>query len=408
MRDEARRAAEDAARHSYGRLVAWLAAQFRDIALAEEAVSEALARALETWPERGVPDNPAGWLATVAKRSILQGAQREARFEAAVPLLEMLGEERAEKEDAMFPDRRIDLMFACAHPSIEDGMHAPLILQSVLGFDAAAIGSAFLVRPAAMGQRLVRTKKKIAASGVPFQIPEAELLPERLPAVLEAVYAAFGLAWSDPADRHRRDLSEDAIWLARLLEAALPDEGEAKGLLALMMFSHARRAARRGPDGAYVPLDEQDVSAWDHALISEALEIFRRSSASSAPGRFRIEAAIQSVHCARAAFGSTHWPMLAKLYDDLWRVHPTIGVLVGRAAAASRLEGARAGLALLEEAPPEKTRAFQPFWATRADLLEQAGDGQAARIAYQRAAGLIEDAAVRDYLLKKAAGLSRP
>lgn len=406
MTDAARRAAEDAARRSYGRLVAWLAAQFRDIELAEDAVSDALAVALETWPIKGVPGNPEGWLATVAKRRILDNWRRGDRFEAAMPLLQMLTEERAEQTTGAFHDARLDLMFACAHPAIDCAMHAPLILQTVLGFDAAMIGSAFLVAPATMSQRLVRVKRKIAAAGIPFAVPEPTDLQSRLRSVLDAIYAAFGLAWSDPGSRSARDMSEDAIWLARLVCEAVPEEGEPLGLHSLMLFSHARRAARRNKVGAFVPLEEQDTGLWDGEMAAAAARGLARAVSLGGVGRYRIEAAIQSVHASRAVSSSVNWRSLARLYNDLWQVHPTIGVFVGRAAAQGRAMGAEAGLAQLDELPADRVVAYQPYWATRADLLARTGELELARAAYRTALGLTEDMAVRAFLTARARALT--
>ncbi|RUX88430.1 RNA polymerase subunit sigma-70, partial [Mesorhizobium sp. M2A.F.Ca.ET.040.01.1.1] len=244
----ARAAAEAAARSSYGKLVAWLAARTRDVAGAEDALADAFAAALERWPRTGVPAQPEAWLLAVARRRDVDAVRRRLTGEAA----RMSGEE--------LPDDRLRLMFACAHPAIEASVRAPLILQTILGFDAATIASAFLVSPATMGQRLVRAKARIRETGIPFRVPEKAELGERLGAVLEAIYATFAEGWSDPTgtDSRRRNLAGEGIWLGRLVASLMPDEPEALGLLALMLFAEARRSARRGPDGDFVPLAEQD------------------------------------------------------------------------------------------------------------------------------------------------------
>ena len=247
---QARSTADAVARRSYGKLVAFLVSRTRDVAAAEDALSEAFASALTDWPLHGCPSNPEGWLLTVARRKTIDAARRRRRHEdlaGELPIIEAPEEE--------IPDKRLALMFTCAHPAIESGIHAPLILQAVLGLDAKVIASAFLTSPAAMGKRLVRAKEKIRQAGIPFAIPEREELPGRLNAVLDAIYAAFAEGWSDPGgtDAARRDLTDESMFLARLVTELLPDEPEALGLLALMLHAEARRRARRQADGEYVP-----------------------------------------------------------------------------------------------------------------------------------------------------------
>lgn len=394
----ARETAEAVARRSYGRLVAWLSAQFGDIALAEDAVGDALAAALKAWPKSGVPANPEGWLATAAKRGILKQRERESRFRAALPFLQQMSEERAAPEDDDFPDARLKLMFTCAHPAIDHALHTPLILQSVLGFTADEIGSAFLVSPSAMGQRLARVKRKIAAAGIDFRVPEAEELPQRLGAVLDAIYAAFGLSWINPACSEMRDLSEEAMWLGNLVAVCLPGRAEVLGLNALMLFSHSRRNARRNSDNEYVPLSEQDVSLWDGEMMKSAQILLVNAARIKIVGRYQIEAAIQAVHSARAYSGETNWRELQRLYDLLWHLHPTLSVFVGRAAAHGEAQGAEHALALLGELPAETANSYQPYWALKGELLMRAGQCGPAEIAFNRAVGLADDDAVRRFL----------
>ncbi|MEI9890016.1 MAG: DUF6596 domain-containing protein [Caulobacteraceae bacterium] len=267
---EAGRAAEDAARRSYGKLIACLAAQTRDLAEAEDALAEAFALALGTWPLSGVPASPEAWLLTAARRRALDAARRGRTRKEAVPRLNtMIAELQAEQAAAQalgrpIPDDRLRLIFACAHPAIDEAARAPLMLQTVLGLDAEAIASAFLTAPAAMGQRLVRAKRKIRDAGVPFSEPDIEALPQRLEAALQAVYAVFTQGWSDPAgaDPKSRGLVEEALFLGRLIAELLPREPEPKGLLALMLYAHARRGARRDEGGRFVALDAQDTALW--------------------------------------------------------------------------------------------------------------------------------------------------
>src|SRR5882672_5134421 len=279
-RDDARKTADAVARRSYGKLVAFLAARTRDVVAAEDALSEAFAWALAEWPVKGCPANPEAWLLTVARRKVIDMYRGRRRHELAGEQLRILAEGLdAAATDAEIPDQRLALMFACGHPAIDAAVRAPLILQVVLGLDAKKIASAFLMSPAAMGKRLARAKDKIRQAGIPFSIPEREELPGRLDTVLDAIYAAFAEGWTDPGgtDVARRDLTEEAMFLARLVAELLPEEPEALGLLALMLHAEARRRARRNEDGEYVPLAEQDPALWDRQMIDEAETILRRA-----------------------------------------------------------------------------------------------------------------------------------
>jgi RNA polymerase sigma-70 factor (ECF subfamily) len=232
---------------------------------------------------------------------------------------------------AEFPDERLKLLFVCAHPAIDPAMHTPLMLQTVLGLDAVRIAHAFLISPTTMGQRLVRAKTKIRDGGIQFEIPQERELPQRLDAVLEAIYAAFGMGWDDMAavDQRGRDLSEEAIWLGRVLLELMPKEAEVRGLLALMLHCEARRQARRGPDGRYVPLLEQDSQKWSLPLIEEAERHLAEASSRGHTGRFQLEAAIQSVHAERARSGRTEWAAIELFYEQLVRISPTLGTRTG-------------------------------------------------------------------------------
>ncbi len=393
----ARRVAEAVARRSYGRLVAYIAARTRDVALAEDALADAFRIALERWPVAGVPRNPEGWLVTVARRQVLGRVRHQGVADRATPALTLLAEERMETPEAALPDERLKLMFACTHPAIDAAVHAPLMLQTVLGFDAAAIGAACLVPGPTMGQRLVRAKAKIRAARIPFAVPDAAVLPDRLPPVLDAVYATFGLAWDDPAGR--RDLAEEALWLAELLTRLLPGAPEALGLRALLLFSHARRGARRGADGAFVPLDEQDTALWDGAMAARANDLLAVAAARGAPGRYQIEAAIQAIHADRARTGLTHWAALLPLYRALRHLVPTLGNHVGEAAVLGRVVGPDAGLAHLDRMA-DAGRQFQPWWAVRANLLHR--QGADAGPAYAEAIRLTPDPALRAWLAARA------
>jgi RNA polymerase sigma-70 factor (ECF subfamily) len=297
------------------------------------------------------------------------------------------------------PDNRLALMFACAHPAIDPAIRAPLILQTILGFDAVAIASAFLVSPATMGQRLVRAKHKIGHAGIPLRVPERGDMPERLDAVLTAIYAAFAGGWQDAA---RRNLAEEALWLGRLVTVLLPEEPEALGLLALMLHAEARRAARRDAAGAYVPLDQQDTALWDAHMIEEAETLLLRASAAGVIGRYQLEAAVQSAHAARRLTGQSDWAAIERLYDALSAITDSPVVAINRAVAIAETRGAEEGLARLEELAMDRRLAnYQPYWAARAELLARTGQADAANQAYQRAIGLETDPSVREYLQRR-------
>jgi RNA polymerase sigma-70 factor (ECF subfamily) len=402
--ESTQRTIERVARESYGRLVAYLSSHTRDLGSAEDALSNALVAALETWPRDGVPQNPEAWLLTTARRSFIDLVRHRQVAEAGESTLALL---REESKDIIlspeFPDERLKLLFVCAHPAIDPAMHTPLMLQTVLGLDAARIAHAFLISPTTMGQRLVRAKTKIRDGGIRFEIPRERELPQRLDAVLEAIYAAFGIGWDDMAgvDQRGRDLAEEAIWLARVLLQLMSGEAEVHGLLALMLHCEARRAARRGPDGRYVPLSEQDCQKWSRPLIAEAERHLADAASRGRNGRFQLEAAIQSVHAGRARSGGVHWNAIMMFYEQLIRITPTLGTRTGYAAAVAEARGAEAGLAALGGIDPDDISAYQPYWAVRAHLLQRLGKTPEALDAFDRAIGLTEDPAVRNFLLER-------
>jgi predicted RNA polymerase sigma factor len=400
----ARAEAEGVARRSYGKLVAFLAARSGDVAAAEDALSEAFAAALADWSAKGCPQNPEAWLLTVARRKLIDAGRRRRTGDLAGGQLRIAAEELEAAEDEDIPDRRLALMFACADPRIEPGVRAPLMLQAVLGLDAAAIASVFLVSPAAMGKRLVRAKAAIKEAGIPFATPGRDELHGRLEAVLDAIYAAFAEGWTQPlgTDALRGDLAGEAIFLARLVVALLPDEPEALGLLALMLHIEARRAARRSADGDYVPLVEQDATRWDARMIDEAEAALRRASTLRAIGRYQLEAALQSAHVHRCRTGRDNWRDVLQLYDAILVLTGSPVAAVNRALAIAELQGADAGLEAMPDASPEnRLNEYQPYWAARAELLARNGAAAEARHAYDIATGLSSDPAIRRFLLKR-------
>jgi predicted RNA polymerase sigma factor len=405
--DEARSTAEGVARRSYGKLVAFVAARSRDLAAAEDALSEAFASALRSWPQNGCPANPEAWLLTVARRKLIDMTRREHGSDLVDEDVERVAQGTAVVDEEI-PDRRLALMFACAHPAIEAGIRAPLILQTILGLDAATIASAFLMSPAAMGKRLGRAKSKIREAAIPFCIPEREELPDRLDAVLAAIYTAFSEGWSDAAgtESSRRDLTSEAFFLVRLVTEMLPDEPEAIGLLALMLHAEARRGARRSEDGEYVPLAKQEPVRWDAQMIDEAEALLVRASGFGVTGRYQLEAAVQSAHVYRCRTGHANWEAVLQIYDALFTITGSPVVAINRALALAELCDAHAGLkAMPDHGGDGRLAEYQPYWAARAELLAKAGAHEEAGQAYEIAIGLERDPAVRRFLEQRRSGV---
>jgi RNA polymerase sigma-70 factor (ECF subfamily) len=407
--DAAREAAEQAARRSYGRLVAILSARTRDIAASEDALADAFARALERWPADGVPAQPEAWLLSVARNRTLDAWRHSrVRDEAAQTLLLLADEIDAEGSDGeAVPDERLRLLFVCAHPAIDAAARAPLMLQTVLGLDAARMAGAFLTAPATLGQRLVRAKARIRAAGIPFEYPQARDLPQRLQDVLDGIYAAYGTGWDDVdgADATPRGLTAEAIDLGRILCGLMPNEPEPQGLLALMLFCESRAAARRGAAGDYVPLDVQDTARWDRAMREQAEQVLLHAAKMKVLGAYQMEAAIQSAHCARRLGAQVPPDALVALYDGLIALRPSIGARVSRACAVATAAGPAEGLRALDALGRAEVINYQPYWAARAHLLGGTGAVDAAREASARAAGLSTSPAVRAYLAAAAARL---
>ncbi len=407
MTDPALRA-EELARSAYGRLLAILASRDGDIEAAEDFLSDAFAQALQTWPRTGIPDNPEAWLLAVA-RNRRSDVQRSAAHRLNDPIDDVaLGSELPivlPSDPAELPDRRLALLFVCAHPAIDPAARTPLMLQAVLGFGAEQIAHAFAMQTSTMAQRLVRAKRRIRDARIPFVVPERERLAERLTPVLEAIYGAFAIDFPLVAGTEQREsLAEESHYLATTLAELLPDEPEVLGLAALISLSLARQSARGDAD-TFVPLDEQDTSKWDTERIAVGERCLHRANAQSRPGRFQIEAAIQSVHCARATSGVTDWRALRTLYHALLTFAPTLGARVALAAAIGRVDGAIAGLANLDAIAEPSVQRFQPAWATRAHLLQAAGHADEAAQAFDRAIALTTDLRSRRYLERRRAGL---
>ena len=395
MNDDAAAAAETAARRSYGRLLAWLAWQWRDVAAAEDALAEAFAVALERWPLDGVPASPDAWLLTAARRQLLVAARRQRL--ADDPTLTVLwpDEHEAAPDAPALPDTRLRLMFVCAHPAIDAGVHSALMLQTVLGLDAARIASAFLVKPEAMTKRLVRAKSKIRATGLRFEEPEPREWPERLASVLEAIYGAYTLHWGQVDDAASGELAAEAMFLAELVAAHLPHEPEALGLVALLWLCEARRPAR---SEVFQPLHEQDALRWDHALVARANAALLQAAAHRSAGPYQLEAAIQAAHVQGRMAGRVPWDGIVRLYEHLLALAPTVGAHIAHAVAVAHARDARAGLSLLDAIEGERVASHQPWWAARAHLLAMEGSHADAAAAYGRALALTVEPRLRDWL----------
>lgn len=409
------RAIEAVCRDAWGRVVAALARETGDLALAEDATQEAFAAALVTWPGDGVPERPVAWLRVAARRKAIDRLRQERRIARTAALLHTLTERDArsawddtpsDEADSALDDDQLRLIFACAHPSLAPEARVALTLRAICGLTPPQIAHAFLLPQRTLDQRLVRARRKIRDAGIPFRVPPDNLLTERLAEVLAVVYLIFneGYKSADGGTLLRADLCDEAIRLATLLARLLPDENEARGLLSLMLLHDARRAARLGPDGALVPLEEQDRARWDRAKIGTGLAQLDHALAAGMPGPYQIQAAIAALHVQADRPEETDWRQIAALYGALVRRQSWPVWELNRAVAVAMALGPDAGLALL--APLEQGGALAGYYllpAVRADLERRAGRSDAAAESYRRALALVGNAVERTYLERRLA-----
>jgi RNA polymerase sigma-70 factor (ECF subfamily) len=394
-------------REEWARVVATLTKRFGDLDIAEEAAAEAFATAVERWPADGVPPNPGAWLTTTANRKAMDRLRRENKRDDKQKEARVLYDDGPPEPRGTIDDDRLRLMFTCCHPALAGETRVALTLRLVGGLTVPEIARAFLVQETAMGQRITRAKAKIKAARIPYRVPSAEDLPARVSGVLAVLFLVFNegyLATGPDTDPVRHDLTAEAIRLTRMVRALLPEDGEVAGLLALMLLTEARRTARVSASGELVPLDEQDRTAWDGALIGEGHRLVRErlaaTAAGVAPGRYQILAAINAVHTSARHVRDTDWSQVVALYDQLVRLDPSPIVALNRAIAVAELDGPEVALAAVDRLD-ERLAGYHAYHATRADLLRRLGRGRPARAAYDRAVELAGNSAEIAYLTRR-------
>jgi RNA polymerase sigma-70 factor (ECF subfamily) len=403
------RAIEAVCRHEGGKVLAGLARRFGSLQLAEDLLQEAYAKALETWPASGAPANPAAWLTTVARNAGLDLVRREARIDPdSAAILERLEAEPAPDAEGSIEDDRLRLVFTCCHPALNGKAQAMLALRTLCGLSTREIARAYLESEETSAQRMVRAKRKIAEAGIPYEVPGADQLEERMELVLQVVYLVFNEGYGATSGTRllRIDLGLEAIRLGRILVELLPAHAEARGLLALMILQHARRDARTDAGGKLVTLERQDRSLWRADEIAQGKAMLDAALALRAPGPYQVQAAIAALHAEAADAAHTDWRQISALYQALLRYWPTPVVQLNAAVAVGMSEGFEKSLAMLDELEAQGKLARSHYlFAARADMLRRLGRGELAAAAYDLALGLVVNEVERDYLLQQRAGL---
>jgi RNA polymerase sigma-70 factor (ECF subfamily) len=398
-----RQAIDRCAREEWGRILAALTKSLGSMQLAEDCLQDAVEKAIEVWARDGLPHAPAAWLITTARRRAIDRLRRAARFNAKVPELSYLADLENtpdEVRDHVIPDKRLEMIFTCCHPALAEKTQVALTLRTLCGLNTEEIANAFLDRPDAMAQRLVRAKRKIAAAGIPYQIPSIDMLPDRTEAVLSVIYLIFNAGYTG-ASSGKSSLCDEAIRLARTIRGLLPQDTEVAGLLALMLLHDARRIARHNATGQMIPLAQQNRNRWDRTKITEGDTILQDTLPKGRIGPYQLQAAISGLHAQARDWETTDWSQISALYDLLYRVQPSPVVRINQAMAVSYATSLDAALALLNSVVEDpQIVGYQPFFTAKADLLDRMGDPNASTT-YDQAIALTQHDAERAFLVSK-------